>query len=337
MAEHANMDMHPVMGQFVGNHRIYTRTVVVFLVGIHVNLPILEQNVELCEHGPVDTPYVTMLQYQNRSEGFLPKRQKRKRPFHSMLTLDVAYRNKMPHFKLSRQNSIHVTGCCDISMLQQILTFLVDTYENRGFQKHADAPRGFVMDIVMSNLSFEFVVPRAAATAAVGHAQKPIRYKTKTAPSRSRDSFFSGNELSSVAERINTESTPDCTWTALLKRGLNTLNVIVYRNEERCNILDGCVYAFYSEGVWTMLSREDLSDRFGIQLGYRSRTDSFRVFQTGSVVHVGRWPQHMYHLQQQLLVFVRDTFAARTAVAQNEQGEEGLVTIRQHAKESAQQ
>jgi hypothetical protein len=306
------MDAHPVMGQFVGSHRIYTRTVVVYLVNVQVNLPILEQNVEVSETGPVAEPRVVMIQYQKRSDGFLQKRKDNQRRFFSMLTLDVACQNKTPHLKLSRQNTIHVTGCCDMDLLQRIISHLLQKYENRGFQ--CGANHGFVLDIVMSNLSFQFVLPDqpGASTPHTG---------------RQRDIFLTPHQLRKMTEAINADVTTDgCIWTAILKNKQNTLNIIVYRNNPDSETQGGEIYPFYADNTWTMLDEAAVFNRFNIRMGFRSRNDSFRIFQTGSVVHVGRWPFHMYRLQQKLLLITE-----RVLLTSNRERAVGI-GIRQHAQ-----
>jgi hypothetical protein len=139
-----SMEQHPIIGRTLsGAGRIYTRTIVLWTVGIDINTEELWNNVDVTLGNPVsDTAYdilhamqlpvlktqpvakriklevdanaqqypiVRMMSTSTHRKGDLLKRM-RNNPFRSVLSMDVEYKGCMPNLKISNRNTIQATG-----------------------------------------------------------------------------------------------------------------------------------------------------------------------------------------------------------------------------------
>lgn len=90
-----NMEHHPLLGRVVGqeinsSRFIYTRTVVLWAVGVIIDTDQLVENIVVANRqSDQDTPVVRMLSSSTCIRGTLKKRLK-KRPFRSVLSLSIA-------------------------------------------------------------------------------------------------------------------------------------------------------------------------------------------------------------------------------------------------------
>lgn len=127
------MDDHPVLGNVVRQPggrvvgRVYTRTVVLWAVGLVVDPNVLlgtrhshaarrgarRQHVavsdaHLGKHPAV--PVVRMATTATKRRGVLAKRLRKSQTFRSVLSLDVEYHQYMPNLKISARNTVQVPG-----------------------------------------------------------------------------------------------------------------------------------------------------------------------------------------------------------------------------------
>jgi hypothetical protein len=134
------MENHAVLGNAVGadgRTRIYTRTVVLWAVGINIDTDLLWRHVTVAEHA-VQTvsfsdrvslertpskrkrgdetaasharPVVLMMSTAEMRRGNLPKRMKSQQTFRSVLSMDIEYRGSRPNLKISGRNTIQMTA-----------------------------------------------------------------------------------------------------------------------------------------------------------------------------------------------------------------------------------
>ena len=286
-----DIEVHPLLGSMVnmatGETTIYTRTWVVYLVNINVDLQRLSDSICVTDIDVADpqVPTVVMMQYHNQTRGFLLKRLTKQQWFRSMLNMDVAYNGKIPHFKISSRNTIHVTGCCQATMLCTKIRYLLHRYMNNGLtlcpgaQDHTSINSksvGFVSDVVMSNVSFVQNVHEIPV-----HVPRMV----------------------DIGKAINDDVTDEgCNWTAVVRQRQSTLNVVAFgaKTDWKAQF----VFAFVplrSQLDWYFIKPTDASTIWNLRIGTRSACDSFRIFQSGSVVQVGRWPTQMIERQSQLL------------------------------------
>lgn len=139
------MEQHPIIGRTLsGAGRIYTRTIVLWTVGIDINTEELWNNVDVTLGNPGSStaynilhtmqlpvlnnqpapkriklevnddtsqqyPIVRMMSTSTHRKGDLLKRM-RNNPFRSVLSMDVEYKGCMPNLKISNRNTIQATG-----------------------------------------------------------------------------------------------------------------------------------------------------------------------------------------------------------------------------------
>lgn len=292
---HESVAMHPIMGTRVRSVQIYTRTIVMWATGIDIDIDALWQNLDVVdEYGQVVTdvrvhpgtpsarelrvrfrptlqPVVRMVKSSKYMRGCVPKRISSK-PFKSVLSVDIQHGTHMPNLKISRQNTIQITGCCDMALLDAILWHLTTTYHDRGFTVTDPDSAGFVCDIVLSNVFF----------------------KTPTDGPHRKGQL--NREL--VCEAFNAiDGHPKAV--AIYEPLLNDASVsIKFFDDERPN--DGHVYPLWSHNRQIQAHGWRLLNNLGFQailptveLKDRPICHTFRIFGSGSVVQVGRWPETM--------------------------------------------
>ena len=170
--------------------KVYTRTVVMWAFGITMDPHLLWQHVEVRNRhdGPIITkdeelqspspmgsdftirptkdtvrshagrgprPVVRMMTNATKRRGCLPKRMRSTQSFRSVLSMDVEYNGFMPNLKISGRNTLQVTGAQDLRTLGDILQFLVQEYNGRGFTVIDQQASGFTGDVVLANVHFK--------------------------------------------------------------------------------------------------------------------------------------------------------------------------------------
>jgi hypothetical protein len=334
------MEQHPILGRTLeGAGRIYTRTIVLWAVGIdidtdelwkHVDVKTeqrsggLSQNVlianvhrSLANQGPdvnishtttlhqplpkrrkterhtnntsSQQPVVRMLSTSTHRRGDLLKRM-RNNPFRSVLSMDVEFNGCMPNLKISNRNTIQATetdpihfflvvfhelcsskGCQDMQTMSDILGFLVNTYRNRGFNDiHPRCPAidgcpGFVGDIVLANVHFK------------------LGWRV---------------DRTKLRDVLNTQSTQ---FIASYEPFIRDVSVSIKHYDSNPLPNSGAVYPRWSCKLngWSAVAYHDVMRLVPhAAIKQRPHCHTFRVFATGSVVQVGRWPwsmQTVYH------------------------------------------
>jgi hypothetical protein len=252
------MTDHPITGQKVNNISINTRTFVVWALGVDFDIDMLWKHVSVSKKRTCgsSTARVCFISYNGAKRGHLRKRNCAK-PFKSVLSLDVQFQSKMPNVKVSRKNTIQVTGCCSLSMLMEMLHSLVIQYTGQGISL-SDTKPGFVADIVLSNVYFR--LPSAVNRKLISElVEQSGRYVVSYEPV-TRDASVS----------------------------IRNYNKVLPNN--------GKIYSLWHidhPGV-EMISRQQLVGlRPGLSNKIQLDIHTFRVFQSGSVVHIGRWPASM--------------------------------------------
>ena len=301
------MDRHAVLGNSVGTDgqtRIYTRTVVLWAVGLTIDTDLLWEHVEVDERpvqtvalsetvalertptkrkrgeGPsVTRPTVVMMGTASMRRGNLAKRMKRKQTFRSVLSMDIAYRGSMPNLKVSNRNTIQMTGCQDLAALGDILRHLVTTYAGRGFTLTAPpgtaAAPGFVGDVVLANVYFRlgFKLDRGRLRDAVND--------------RSGGMFLASYEPLVRDVSVN----------------------IKFLDDDPLP-MDGAVYPRWTltDNRWsTVTANEAIRLAPHVNLKCQERqVQSLRVFASGSVIQIGRWPESMTKLLDGFRDYVRE-------------------------------
>lgn len=299
LVPHDDVDRHGIMGTRVGPINIYTRTIVLWAVGIHIDIDQLWQHLQVIdEHGqqvsteishpvvdaptvhfrPTTRPVVRMVKNSQFMRGSVPKRS-RSRPFKSVLSVDVQYGSRMPNLKISKQHTIQITGCCSMHLLGAILNHLTEEYSQRGFFVSDPQCAGFVCDIVLSNVFFRMPSARLGR-----HRRGRL-------------------DRAAVCEAFNTsERCPPAI--ATFEPLLNDASVsIKLFDRKRPNA--GFVYPWWSRSPVTQAQGWRLLNNSGFQSlvnqqharpcvqGDRPICHTFRIFGSGSVVQVGRWPETM--------------------------------------------
>lgn len=291
------MDGHAVLGNAVGadgQTRIYTRTIVLWAVGISIDTDLLWEHVEVEERptqtvpltdtvtldctpskrrrgeGPSATrPVVVMMGTAAMRRGHLEKRMKRPQTFRSVLSMDIAYRGSMPNLKVSNRNTIQLTGCQDLAALGDILHHLVTTYEGRGFTlaegASTTARPGFVGDVVLANVYFRlgFKLDRGRLRDAVND--------------RSGGMFLASYEPLVRDVSVN----------------------IKFLDDDPLP-MGGAVYPRWTlaENRWTTVNANEairLAPHVNLKC-QEKQVQSLRVFASGSVIQIGRWPGSMTKL-----------------------------------------
>ena len=298
---HDEVATHPVIGTHVMDMEIYTRTIVMWATGIEIDIDALWQHLEVVdEHGGVVTevrahpvipngrelqgkqfkptlqPVVRMAKSSKYMRGGVSKRINSK-PFKSVLSVDIQHGKRMPNLKISKQNTIQITGCCEMGLLDAILLHLTTTYLGRGFVV-TNQCAGFVCDIVLSNVFFK--VPSNGP------------YKQQLDRETVCEAF---NAIDGYPKAI-----------AIFEPLLNDASVsIKFFDDERPN--NGHVFPVWSTNRQIQNDGWRLLDDVGFQavlpeVAQKDRPicHTFRIFESGSVVQVGRWPVTMAMQRQRV-------------------------------------
>lgn len=235
-------------------------------------------------HGPQTRhPVVRMLSTSTHRRGNLDKRMQ-SAPFRSVLSMDIEYRGAMPNLKISNRNTIQATGCQNMEVLSEILAFLVTTYRGRGFHPAPGSrPVAFVGDIVLANVHF--------------HLGWRI-------------------DRTRLRDVMNGVARGD--FVASYEPLVHDVSVSIKHFEDAPLPNDGAVYPLWthntdtSGGSWTTVRYQDVLQLVPhATIRRRPRCHTFRVFATGSVVQVGRWPGSMRQVYDH---FVRYMVAVRARV-----------------------
>ena len=314
--QHSDVDTHPILGTRVTSTDIYTRTVVMWAVGIELDINLLWNNLRVMdEHDnevtenraypgytrvdkgsegprlaikgspkqfqPTSQPVVRMVKCSKQMRGAVKKRIHSK-PFKSVLSVDIQFGMRMPNLKISKQNTIQVTGCCQMSLLSAILSHLTTTYRGLGVTITDPSTAGFLCDIVLSNVFFKMPVAKGCG--------KLNRAKICKA----------FNECNDRPKAI-----------ATFEPLLNDASVSVkFFDNERPN--QGYVYPFWAEDSAIQQNGWRVLNEAGFRMILpsvipkdRPICHTFRVFSSGSVVQVGRWPQSMTQQQSQVQLVIQ--------------------------------
>ena len=321
LVKHSDVDLHPVLGTRVTSTDIYTRTIVMWAVGIELDIDLLWNNLRvLDEHGgevtenrtypvftrddkgserprsgargspkqfePTSQPVVRMVKCSKQMRGHVKKRIHSK-PFKSVLSVDIQSGIRMPNLKISKQNTIQITGCCRMSLLDAILSHLTTTYQGLGVTITDPSAAGFLCDIVLSNVFFKMPVSKGCG--------KLNRAKVCTA----------FNECNDRPKAI-----------ATFEPLLNDASVSVkFFDNERPNL--GYIYPLWSQDSVAQQNGWRVLNETGFRTILPSVTPkdrpichTFRVFSSGSVVQVGRWPQSMTRQQSQVELVIQSVSAS---------------------------
>jgi hypothetical protein len=283
-------DAHPILGDHVtGGGRIYTRTVVLWAVGLTINTDALWDHVAVTEgRKPARHPLVRMMTTATKRRGSLAKRMRNQQTFRSVLSLDVEHRGYMPNLKISARNTMQITGAQNLAVVGDILSYLLTEYRGRGFNVASggtDAP-GFVGDIVLANVHFRLDF-------------RLDRNRLRDVINRERGCFIASYEplvrdVSVSLKHANSGPLPN----------------------------GGAVYPRWSlaNNAWNTVSYGEalrLVPHINIKGGPTGgpRITSLRVFQSGSVIIVSRWPEEMNAVYRQ---FVEQMARLRGAVVDPE-------------------
>ena len=243
--------------------RIYTRTVVMWTYGMTIDVDQLcvsvSHDIKNSNFDPME-PCIRMLTSCEAQHGNLQKRIGRT-PFRSVLSLDVQWMDLMPNLKISRRNTIQATGCQNFTAFGKILHFLVERYKGRGITLQDGNIHGFVGDIVLANVHFQ-----------VGW--RIDRQKLRNDLNRQQGDMFLA------------------TYEPLLK----DVSVTVKHSDAPPMPNNGRVYPKWSLQTqdWDVVSFGEVL-RLAPQatLNHSPRCQTLRIFATGSVVQIGRWPGTM--------------------------------------------
>lgn len=301
---------HPVLGCAIRGpdgreHPVYTRTVVLWAVGIRIDPDRLWECIEVrdtnsnraittaedivavrgvagaavprgCRRSPppaTRTPVVRMATTATKRRGNLAKRMRCGKSFRSVLSLDVECGGHMPNLKISRRNTIQATGVQDLRALGAILQHLVAQYGTggRGIDVVNAADAGFVGEVVLANLQFRL--------------DWPVRRE------QLRDSInamHGGGPFLASFEPL-----------------VNDVSVSVKHASAAPLPCDGAVYprlrlAADAAPTWTAVTEPEVrklapgANLSGGAAGAAAvRVTSLRVFASGCTVVVGRWPGEM--------------------------------------------
>lgn len=295
-------DLHPVLGdvvvppgprgrdRYANAGRLYTRTMVLWAVGFTINTRRLWDHVEVANDDPAPraalfraaapradkgrarrphhgttVPVVRMLRTATQRRGYLAKRTRR-RPFRSVLSVDVEHDGGMPNLKLSDRGTVQVTGVRRLAQLGDILTHLLTRYWGRGFDPVPGCPEppGVLADIVLANQHF--------------HLGFRVRRD------RLRDAL----------------NAPHSGFVASFEPGVHDVSVSVKCVTPAAALpAGGRVFPRWTLGgdpAWAAVPLAEAlrlvpGGRF--RLGPSSQVQTLRVFAGGSVIHIGRWPGAM--------------------------------------------
>lgn len=218
-------------------------------------------------------PVVRTVSTSTHRRGVIPKRMFSV-PFRSVLSMDVEYRGAMPNLKISNRNTIQATGCQNMEVLSEILHYLVTKYRGRGFNPIEYGPGrpgrvpAFVGDIVLANVHFK-----------LGWRVDRIRLR----------------------DVVNRGAIGGCV--ASYEPLVHDVSVSVKLRESDDLPNAGAVYPLWTYDSspdrlpgdgWTTVRYQDVMRMVPhAAIKRRARCHTFRVFATGSVVQVGRWPATM--------------------------------------------
>ena len=175
--------------------------------------------------------------------------------------MDVEYNGFMPNLKISGRNTLQVTGAQDIQTLGDILRYLVERYQGRGFMVNDPSCSGFVGDVVLANVHFK------------------LNFRLDRAKLR---------------DTINAERGP---FIASYEPLVRDVSVSLKHIDESSLPNGGSVYPRWMlrDNQWdtvTIAEAMQLVPHINIK-GLNTRVTSLRVFQSGSVIIVSRWPVEM--------------------------------------------
>ena len=268
------MEFHPILGKSIvrdgdeGKARVYTRTVVLWAVGIDIDTRLLWSNVRVWDADEVPTdvgrPVVRMMTTATERRGTLAKRLRAAQTFRSVLSVDVEHQGYMPNLKISARNTVQVTGAQDMQVLGDILHYLVTEYAGRGFTLSKQVPcPGFVGDVVLANVHF--------------------RLNFRLDRLRLRDcvnSEMRGGPFIASYEPL-----------------VRDVSVSIKHADDSPLPNGGAVYPrwSFSDNQWitvTLAEAMRLVPHINLKAAV-PRITSLRVFQSGSVIIVSRWPSDM--------------------------------------------
>ena len=272
------MEFHPVLGKTVAlgdaaaPGRIYTRTVVLWAVDLAMDPQRLWEEVEVRDEATTQHPVVRMMTTATERRGCLKKRLRRSQTFRSVLSMDVEWRGYMPNLKISGRNTLQVTGAQNLEVLGDILRHMCTEYRDRGLAVTGAAP-GFVGDIVLANVHFR-----------LGFRVDRVRLR----------------------DRINAERGA---FIASFEPLVRDVSVSLKHADSSPLPNNGAVYPrwFLADNRWdavTLAEAKRLVPHVNLKV-VAPRITSLRVFQSGAVIIVCRWPDEMLHVYRKFQEHMR--------------------------------
>lgn len=280
---------HDITGHVIGDERIYTRTLVLWAVGIQIDVdriwheaPVRDRHNNLVTEvdsnkgvptfPKTDTPVIRMMCKNGHYKGTVAKRMN-VAPFKSVLSMDIQYADMMPNIKISARNTIQITGCCSFGLLRHMLLFFVSDHMACGVKIFDPIQAGFIIDIVLSNLFFRL-------PGAVDRSDVLVAFRARNHPT-----------AVACYERLTRD--PSVT--------VKIFNNKLPNNDE--------IYVrwFYNDIItpqqpsqWQSITHEDVRRILPIRSPHAPTIlcTTFRVFGSGSIVQVGRWPSCMFKDKQ---------------------------------------
>ena len=228
-------------------------------------------------------PVVRMLTTATERRGCLPKRMRSFQTFRSVLSMDIEHRGYMPNLKISARNTLQVTGAQDMEVLGDILHFLCTTYAGRGITVTNAATAGFVGDVVLANVHFR------------------LNFRVDRSKLRDRIIAERGAFIASYEPLVRDVSV------SLKYADASPLphNGAVYprwhldTNRERLVSFPARpIHRSLDANQWatvTLAEARCLVPHINLKTNC-PRITSLRVFQSGSVIIVSRWPAEMKHV-----------------------------------------
>lgn len=282
----ADLQTHPITGHIIDDEQIYTRTLVLWAVDMDINVDEIWRHARVFDSEgntvvntgsclkagvavfpPCIDPTIRMMCKGGEYRGTLAKRMNTS-SFKSVLSMDVQVANAMPNVKISGRNTIQITGCCTFALLRRLLLFFASDEMRCGVTLGNNQTTGFVIDIVLSNVFF--------------HVQKKIDRKG----------------VQTVFNALKCPTAVAC-YEPLTKDPSVTIKFF-----ENFSLRDEELYFrwFYraQPSHWQSLTHLEVRRILPLR-GPQSPgivCTTFRVFTSGSVVQVGRWPGSMIRDKQ---------------------------------------
>ena len=277
---------HGITGHVIGNERIYTRTLVLWAVGMHIDIekiwleaPVRDhqnnlvtevdtKKVGVTKFPATTTPVIRMMCRNGQYKGTIAKRMNAV-AFKSVLSLDIQCADMMPNVKISARNTIQITGCCSFELLKHILMFFVSDQMACGFTMHDAHEAGFIIDILLSNLFFRLS----------GRVER--------------------NEVCKAFQTLNHPTTVAC-YEPLTRDPSVTIKMFDKKLPHNDEIYIRWFYSEQQPSHWQSMSYKDVRRLLPIRSPQEPSIlcTTFRVFGSGSVVQVGRWPSCMLRDKQ---------------------------------------